>query len=495
MNTFVQQVTNLTETQNGAISYKSSLNKCLDLFSMAVTYNDKKQFLEEALKEDPRLAFKIVLYLRDVRNGQGNRYIMRAFHEIFRSSSDIAEELTEKYLQLFPYLPEVGSWKDIYELYGLNSYIDITILTMVIEQLREDFENKNHNSLCAKWFPLNKKINGKSIHNDYAYVTNLSVGTVRQFIVSLRTTVEQPMCAKEWSTINYPTVPSKANAKYAEAFLRNDKERRSEFLQKATSGEVKMNSSVLYPHEIVHTIDKSSETADALWANLPDYMAGSESFSILPIIDLSSSMRVPIYGSSISCMRTAIGLGLYFAEHNKGDFKDVWCNFSATPNFYKLKGNTLSERVKNLDYNNWGGTTNLQAVFDLILATYNLTQVKEDLPKVVLIVSDMEFNKAEGHKTNFEAIKEKYLNVGLEVPIVVFWRVDTKVYQQPVTMLDNGTILVNGFSPNFIKLMLKMDLETLKSMTPLNIMLETVEPMYPFVDEIFSNPEVNNEGN
>ena len=485
MNSFVNAITNLTETQNGALSYKSSLNKCLDLFSMAVTSSIKKQFLEEALKEDPRLAFKIVLYLRDVRNGQGNRDIMRAFHETMMSSSDKA--LFSKYLELFPYLADIGAWKDVYELYGLNTWVDTIILHLVNSQLRKDIDSKNCHSLCAKWFPINKKINGKSFHNDFAEFSKLSVSAVRRTIVSLRTTVEQPMCAKEWQSINYSTVPSKANAKYAEAFLRNDKKRRSEFLQKATSGEVKMNSSVLYPHEIVHTLKKSSETADALWANLPDYMAESESFSILPIIDLSGSMDTSIYGSTISCMEVAIGLGLYFAEHNNGDFKDVWCNFSSTPNFYKLNGNTLSKRVKNLDYNNWGQTTNLQAVFDLMLTTYDRTQVKEDLTKVVLIVSDMEFNSATKYRTNFEAIKEKYQNAGLEVPVVVFWRVNTMVNQQPVTILDSGTILVNGFSPNFIKLMLKMDLGTLRNMTPLNMMLETVEPMYPFVDELFND--------
>ena len=61
------------------------------------------------------------------------------------------------------------------------------------------------------------------------------------------------MCDREWDSIDYNTVPSKANLKYKEAFLRNDEARRREFLAKLIAGDktVKINSTVLFPHEIV----------------------------------------------------------------------------------------------------------------------------------------------------------------------------------------------------------------------------------------------------
>lgn len=31
---------------------------------------------------------------------------------------------------------------------------------------------------------------------------------------------------------------------------------------------------------------------------------------------------------NIVLIHLAAGLGIYFAEHNKGSYKDVWCNFS-----------------------------------------------------------------------------------------------------------------------------------------------------------------------
>lgn len=59
------------------------------------------------------------------------------------------------------------------------------------------------------------------------------------------------MSANKWDKIKYESVPSKANLNYKDAFLRHDEERRKEFLDKANNGESKINSSVLYPHEIV----------------------------------------------------------------------------------------------------------------------------------------------------------------------------------------------------------------------------------------------------
>jgi hypothetical protein len=226
-----------------------------------------------------------------------------------------------------------------------------------------------------------------------------------------------------------------------------------------------------------------AQTSDALWRSLPNYMANSESFNVLPVIDLSGSMEDRIPNTNTTAMQIAIALGLYFSEHNVGAFKDLWCNFDTSPEFFMLKGNTLSERVKNLNYNQWGGSTNLQAVFDLILAT---KAKPEDMPKVILIVSDMEFNDAErGHKTNFQAIEAKYAEAGLERPIIVFWRVNILSSNQPVTINDSGSILINGYSPSIMKLILSMSLDDLKDVTPESFMLKAIADKYSYVDEYF----------
>ena len=469
-NTFLQNALNTTTTANGAKTYKSSLSACLDLFSMGVSSSSKEGLILSALAEDPVLATKVVLYLRDVRSGQGNKDIARAFHKAVLSNKTAVSVVNLS--KILPHLPEVGSWKDVYNLYGMNSKLDKAILNLVSDALTND------NSLCAKWFPRQSQF-----HKDYAKAyADGDMGSIRRWVADLTSVVETAMCNKQWHTINYEHVPSRANLVYSKAFLRNDSSRRQDFLAKAEAGKVSIKSSTLYPHEIVHNIyDKSME---ALWKALPNYMEGSESYNILPIVDTSSSMTTTIHGSSISCMTLAVALGLYVSERNEGAYKDVVCTFHSSPTLARIQGKTLAERVNNTRRIPWGGNTNLQATFDMLLEN-SIGAAKKDLPKVILLISDMEFNQCDrNYKSNFAAIKAKYSAAGVPMPVIVFWRVDVKVAQQPVTKHETGAILINGYSPSILKSILSMDTESLESITPLNMMLKTVAEKYPFVDEI-----------
>ena len=468
-NTFLQNALNTTTTANGAKTYKSSLSACLDLFSMGVSSSSKEGLILSALAEDPVLATKVVLYLRDVRGGQGNKDIARAFHKAVLSNKTAVS--IANIIKILPHLPEVGSWKDVYNIYGMNNKLDKAILNLVSSALTDG------NSLCAKWFGRQSKF-----HKDLAKFSGLDVGAVRRWVTSLTSVVETAMCNKQWHTINYEHVPSRANLVYSKAFLRNDSSRRQDFLAKAEAGKVSIKSSTLYPHEIVHNVyDKSME---ALWKALPNYMEGSEKYNILPIVDTSSSMTTTIHGSSISCMTLVVALGLYVSERNEGAYKDVVCTFHSHPTLAKILGKTLAERVNNTRRIYWGGDTNLQATFNMLLEN-SIGATKADLPKVILLISDMEFNQCDrNYRSNFAAIKAKYAAAGIPMPVIVFWRVDVKVAQQPVTKHETGAILINGYSPSILKSILSMDIESLESITPLNMMLKTVAEKYPFVDEI-----------
>lgn len=480
-NSFLDQVTNLTTTQNGALTNKSSLNPVLDLFSMGVSSSNKAELIKAALLTDPVLATKTVMYLRDVRNGQGNKDIMRTYHSVVNDLVSY-DPFYSKYIKLLPYLPEIGSWKDVYNLYTSTSseLLRAEILDLVHLNLEKS-------QLCAKWFPRQSQF-----HRDFAakfYDSDL--GQVRRLVAKVTKVVETQMCNREWSSINYDHVPSRANFIYSKAFLRNDTDRRGAYLQKAITApeSVSMKASTLYPHEIAATAYRTHDlTMEALWKALPDYMEGSEHFNVLPVIDVSGSMTTTAYGN-YSCMDISTGLGAYFSTRNKGDYKDIYCTFADHPEFVRIKSNnSIRDIIRTMRSTKVGYSTNLQAVFDLILKTAKKSLASE-LPKVVLIISDMEFNDPDVNgyqrKTNFETIKAKYEKAGLVMPTLVFWRVDVKVPQQPVTMDDSGTILINGYSPSFVKILLSLSLEELKEYTPLGVMMKTLNERYPFVDEIF----------
>lgn len=474
---FITAITNETTTLNGAATNKSSLNKCLDLFSMGVSSHNKENLIIEALKEDFILATKVVFYLRDVRNGQGNKDIARAYHKIMRTGIE-EKAFRKKYLKLLPYLPEIGSWKDVYEMYGLHKKVNKKIRKLVTEALYAN------NGLAAKWFPRQSQL-----HKDLAAELEMDIGGLRRMVTKLTNVVETQMCNKQWHEIKYESVPSIANKKYSKAFLVNDGSRRQAFLDKATKGETTMKASVLYPHDIFSMLGTrfygkiDNASANALWANLPNYMESSEKFGILPIIDTSASMTwTKCPGTNVMPLQVAFALGMYFAERNEGVYKDLWCTFNTTPQFRQFKGKTLSDKASQIDMSGVGGSTNIEAVFDKILQYGDL----ENAPKLLLIVSDMEFNSCGGRKTNYEKAKAKFAAAGIPMPTVLFWRVDTKTNQQPVTMYDENTIMISGYSPSFMKEVLKMDLESIKQMTPLNMMKKTVEDRYPFVNKIYA---------
>lgn len=198
-----------------------------------------------------------------------------------------------------------------------------------------------------------------------------------------------------------------------------------------------MNSSTLYTYEIYDLINRGDkETANALWKSLPDFTNGSNA---LVIADVSGSM----YGRPMS---VSVSLALYFAERNKGTFNNYFMTFSSNPTLQKVYGDTLEEKMNSIQRSDWGMSTNLQASFDAILsAAVDDMTPKEQMPKILYIISDMQFDRCGGSNTNFEEAKSKFNKNGYELPHIVFWNVNSKD-DSPSTMYDNNVTLISGSS-------------------------------------------------
>ena len=73
---------NLSLTENGALTYASTMDHCLDLFATAGGLRNAsddeivKRFIR-AYAENPDIAMKILFYARDVRAGLGERKFFR----------------------------------------------------------------------------------------------------------------------------------------------------------------------------------------------------------------------------------------------------------------------------------------------------------------------------------------------------------------------------------------------------------------------------------
>ena len=66
---------NISRTENGGITHKSTLNSVLDLFAMGAAYRKRTDedcilLFKKAYDMSPKYALKCLFYIRDVRGGK-----------------------------------------------------------------------------------------------------------------------------------------------------------------------------------------------------------------------------------------------------------------------------------------------------------------------------------------------------------------------------------------------------------------------------------------
>ena len=170
-------------------------------------------------------------------------------------------------------------------------------------------------------------------------------------------------------------------------------------------------------------------------------------------------------------MDTAVGLAIYFAQRNTGVYHNLWMNFSSSPSFQRVQGKTLKQILSNINYSNWSGSTNCEAAFDLILNTAIRNKVSPDeMPKSLIIVSDMEFDYCGGRQwTFYENMRARYVQYGYEIPQIVFWNVDSRNDVFHADAKHKGVILCSGQSTGTFK-----NLIGSIGMTPTEFMYKTI---------------------
>lgn len=433
---------NTTTTQNGAKAFVSTTNEVLDFFSRAAAMRnvDSTALFTKAFLSNEELALRALLWVRDVRGGAGER---KVFRDNFKSLM-VNNQITS--LGFLMKVPEVGRWDDLLEAVGTEYEEEAFLL---IRKALND-----NNALCAKWMPRKGAVAEK-----LRKYLGLTPKQYRKKLVGLTSVVETKMCSNAWDKIDYKSVPSNAHNIYKEAFKKHSPDAYEEYKNKLTSGEVKINSSTLYPHQIVANLRTDEVIANAQWNNLPNYIP--EGSNVLPMIDLSGSMECSA-SQGVTCMQVAIALGLYCSTKNEGAFKNMWLNFDSNPELQVLKGNSLSEAHDSLDFQSWGTSTNIDKAFQLILDVATKNKVKqEDMPDTLIIFSDMQFDAAGIAGTNFEYMKVLYKEAGYAAPNVVFWNLNAKFANSPCLKDDSGAMLVSGFSPAIMQAVLKGDFESI----------------------------------
>lgn len=453
--------TNYTKTMNGARAYKSTLDEIVDFFgqigSMRYrTPQDKCVLFENAFVVDRELAMKTLFYNRDCRGGQGER---QTFRDIFIHLVNLDTQVA---IDNIDNIVEFGRWDDLIDIaYKCeNSKFTENAIKYIKTMLDLDLVCESPTSLLGKWLPSINASNketiakGKWIANKLGY----SPKKYRKLLSYLRNRIriiENNLREKNYSEIKYEQVPSLAMNKYRGAFYRNDEDKFSQYLEDVKSGKKEIKASTLYPYDIVRSYlqeHKNNNVLEEQWKELPDYLNGAECKSLV-VADVSGSM----YGFPIT---VSVSLALYLSERMSGTYANKFITFDTNPKLVEINPKQSVYSKVNKIYNaDWGGSTNIEKVFDLILKIAVNNNLKQsDLPEQVIVITDMNFDMGtythRNKKTLFENIKDKFKQNGYELPKLIWWNANAINEVLPMKA-DENCQYVSGASPSIMKAVLE----------------------------------------
>ena len=451
----IENELNYTTTENGAVALKSTKSGLLDAFGKlgAMRTNEETEIIKTfnlAFAEDKELAMKLLFYVRDIRGGQGER---RVFRVIMNYLAENKPEVVIKNLDNFAFY---GRYDDLLCL--LDTPVEREVLGLIKDTLDADVKSVDNGgvpSLMAKWLPsINGVKNTRKVALKIVTGLNMPERDYRKTLSKLRRAldlVEIKIAENRYEEIDFSKLPSKAQMIYRELFMRKAQERYLAYLKELMTGKAKVNAGTLIPVDIVSKImDKNPSLAErylyeAMWQNLPNYFEGRNETGLC-VVDVSGSM----YGTP---MAVAVSLGLYCADKCNGPFKNRFITFSRNPELVKVRGEDIVDKVRNVQHADCGMNTNFNKVLEIILDTAIKNHCsQEEIPNKLYVISDMQFDGAEGSNTLHRDWAKKFAEHGYEMPAIVYWNVRTSdcgMFQEDKSGIN--VAMVGGYSPVLFK--------------------------------------------
>lgn len=430
MSSFAEAMKNeakFTRTENGAVALNTTSDARLDLFSTIGSLREAEDtrvqtLFAEAYRQEPLFATKILFYARDIRGGLGER---KVFRTLLRYAAEYHPEAIRLNLDL---IGVFGRYDDMYVLIGTQ--LENDMWAAMKKQFEEDLKNLNEGkaiSLLAKWIKTADASSAETRKIGILTAQKLGypVYNFKRIVRSMRhkiKVVESLMSAGRWDEIQYSEVPSRAMMIYRKAFMRHDEERFNSFINKAVTGEAKINASTLFPYDIVEKFmygHESSKVLEAQWKALPDYVEKGTNVLIMADVSGSTSGRP---------MASSVGLAIYFAERNVGAYHNLFMTFSGEPETVVLRGETLEQKIRNVSKARWQMNTDLKATFDKVFDIAKKNDIsQEDMPKAIVVISDMEIDRCGNRDwTFYDKMAAKFKKHGYVIPNIIFWNVNSR---------------------------------------------------------------------
>lgn len=488
---------------------KIDVNKFNTTFDFIFNKIDK---LDNTMKKKYVSYFvKLIFLIRDHKDGNGERDI---FYRLFI-------RLYNKYPQLVVFsLPLLtggydidndnsdddkpfGSFLDLNKLYdlleddvnsnGFKKHIIDYYLNCLKKDIRSDYP-----SLAVKWIPREKK----KYHNMACDLVNTLFSdnmeknrkfkNYRKLIKVLSdkmVIIEQLMTQNRWDEIEVKNIPSRALKKYLYAFKNENKsdgtirhpddvkrmELRKKILYELNKSveTSRLNVTALQPYEIVQSVisnrnltHSEEENIIGMWnkysyefkKKLEEDSILKENLNMIILADVSGSMT----GTP---MEACISLSLLLTDILDGVWKNKILTFETNPKWHNIPENlNIVKKIEFLKNAPWGGSTNIGKALDMILNVAVKNKLSsDDMPKKMVIFSDMQFDVATDYddqfRTGFEFLENKFKKNGYDLPHIIFWnlRGDTNGYNNMTN--QKGTTMLSGFGPASFKSFLNGDFD------------------------------------
>jgi hypothetical protein len=477
-------------------------------------YDNKNLYdlIDKSLEISELDTLKIIFNWRDCRGGKGDHegFIVAFQYFISKFSSNILKQNLDNIVKYGCYLDLIKLWHCFKNNYLNEKKADIILKyiskqlikdkmtlelyesgTAISEESKDNKTDKNI-SLLAKWIPSENShwdiisCNAKPhspmsntkrdlthsnrfLINLCRYVFNLKDQFVtpeylkrlrKEYLVPLRKhlkIVETNITSKDYETIDFEKVPSVAMKKYYMLFAKHVTERYSSYLYSVKSGTKKINSSQVYPHDLVRNyLQKSTniinDVVEEQWKVINFKVRSSGVFNnSLVICDVSNSM-----------IGTPMEVAIAFSILGMNDRQII--TFSEIPEIHNVIGDTLYSQVNSIKNMKWGLNTNFESVCDLIL------QMDKQIDKL-FIFSDMQFDQAlaKSSKTHFENLKQEFEILGKKMPTIIFWNLRGNTKDFPVYDNENNVILLSGYSPSLLNFILENT-----EITPLSMLMNII---------------------
>lgn len=411
--------------------------------------------------------------------------------------------------KLFELILKYGRADDVWLSFN-SEYMIKDAARFIANHLTQDTQ---HSRNIAKWIP--RKPKDEHTRKFVSILRSILSETPKSFrkrIVRLTNVVEQKICENKWGEIKYENVPSQAMHKLRKAFRRHDENRFDEYIKLVKANlekpveerdtKIKLNAGTIYPYQILNRniiddgTNSNAEFIQTQWESLPDYLNGKD-INILPMLDVSGSMYdyAQFRSSNPRVIDISTSLGIYLMERNKGSFHNTYLAFAENPILQKFdltpNGQEYSafSKYQYILNHHIGYSTNFEKAVENVLGLakeYNVPQ--SEMPKAILIISDMNFDSSwlsedisywSKKKATDVKLKERFKEAGYEAPKFIFWNVN-----------HNGSFTCKADSLGFIQLsgwsstVLKDVLENIDELDPIKIMMNSLKDYLEVIKDI-----------